>query len=283
MADPRDFVIDQNWQGYSAAEHAVWRTLYRRQAALLPGRVVPAFLEGMERLSVAADGIPDFRRLNETLRSITGWEVVAVPGLIPDDAFFRLLADRKFPSGNFIRKPDELDYLEEPDVFHDVFGHVPLLTNPVFADFMQAYGEAGLKAEGGGVLSRLARLYWYTVEFGLFQTADGIRIYGAGIVSSRSETVFALESNSPNRIRLDRDRVLRTNYRIDDFQETYFVIDRFEDLFETLGHDLEVALRRAARLSDYTPSDVLASDDVLFRGSGAYAAGKRAAAKEAAA
>jgi len=272
MQKGADFVIDQGWDAYTPGEHAVWRRLYERQARLLPGRVVPAFLEGLDGLKVAATGIPDFRRLNQVLGQATGWEVVAVPGLIPDDAFFDLLARRKFPSGSFIRRPDQMDYLEEPDVFHDVFGHVPLLMNPVFADFMAAYGEAGLKAEGSGALGRLARLYWYTVDFGLFQTADGLRIYGAGIVSSHSETLFSLDSDSPNRICLDRARVLRTKYRIDDFQETYFVIDRFEALFETLGQDLDAALARAVAAPDLHRWDILNTDTVLTRGAGAEGA-----------
>lgn len=283
MQKGADFVIDQGWDAYTPGEHAVWRRLYERQARLLPGRVVPAFLEGLGGLKVAATGIPGFRRLNQALGQATGWEVVAVPGLIPDDAFFDLLAQRKFPSGNFIRRPDQMDYLEEPDVFHDVFGHVPLLMNPVFADFMAAYGEAGLKADGAGALGRLARLYWYTVEFGLFQTREGLRIYGAGIVSSHSETLFSLDSDSPNRICLDRDRVLRTKYRIDDFQETYFVIDRFEALLETLGQDLDAALARAAAAPDLHPWDILNTDTVLTRGTGAYATAKRAGAEGAAA
>ncbi len=283
MSKGAEHVIDQGWDAYTTDEHAVWRRLYERQERLLPGRVVPAFMDGLRRLKVAAGGIPDFRRLNEVLHGATGWQVVAVPGLIPDDAFFDLLANRMFPSGNFIRRPDQMDYLEEPDVFHDVFGHVPLLMNPVFADFMAAYGEAGLKADGDGVLSRLARLYWYTVEFGLFCTPEGLRIYGAGIVSSHSETLFSLASDSPNRIRLDRDRVLRTKYRIDDFQETYFVIDRFEALFDTLGSDLGAALARAVASPDFHPWDVLDTDDVITRGTGAYATARRAGAEGAAA
>jgi len=283
MQKGADFVIDQGWDAYAPGEHAVWRKLYERQVRLLPGRVAPAFLDGLDGLKAAAAGIPDFRRLNQVLEGSTGWQVVAVPGLIPDDAFFDLLAHRKFPSGNFIRRPDQLDYLEEPDVFHDVFGHVPLLMNPVFADFMQAYGEAGLKADGSGVLSRLARLYWYTVEFGLFQTPEGLRIYGAGIVSSYSEALFCLDSDSANRIRLDRDRVLSTKYRIDDFQETYFVIDRFEALFDTLGQGLDAALARAVATPDLHPWDVLDTDTVISRGTGAYATAKRAGAEGAAA
>ncbi len=166
--------------------------------------------------------------MNRTLKAATGWEVVAVPGLIPDLAFFRLLADRKFPAGFWIRKPEQIDYIEEPDIFHDVFGHVPLIMQPIYADYLEAYGKAGLVAAEHGALKRLARLYWYTVEFGLAQTPDGLRIVGAGIASSPSETVFALESPSPNRIGFDLGRVMRTLYRIDDFQETYFVLDGVE-------------------------------------------------------
>ena len=174
-----DFTIEQNWQDYSEDEHAIWRLLFERQQRLLVGRACREFLEGLGGLGVAADGIPDFRRLSEVLDAATGWRIVAVPGLVPDDVFFSHLAHRRFPSTCFIRRRDQLDYLQEPDVFHDICGHVPLLMNPVFADYMQAYGEGGLKALGLGHLQRLARLYWYTVEFGLIATLEGLRIYGS--------------------------------------------------------------------------------------------------------
>ena len=159
----------------------------------------------------------------------TGWRVVAVPGLVPDDVFFEHLAHRRFVAGRFIRKPEQLDYLQEPDVFHDLFGHVPLLSDPVFADYMQAYGLGGLKALRLNALEKLARLYWYTVEFGLIAEPGGLRLYGAGILSSFGESQFALDDPSPHRIKFDLMRVMRTRYRIDDYQQNYFVIDNFEE------------------------------------------------------
>lgn len=265
-----DFTVDQNWESYSDEDHAVWRELFDRQAALLPGRVVPEFMRGLEFLSVAADGIPDFKRLNELLGKATGWSIVAVPGLVPDEVFFEHLANRRFPATRWIRDRAQLDYLEEPDLFHDVFGHVPLLANPVFADYMQAYGKGGLRASGKGALQYLARLYWYSVEFGLIQTPEGLRIYGAGIVSSKTESIFALESDSPNRIHFDLERVMSTRYRIDDFQEVYFVIESFQQLFDETAQDFAPIYRRLELCPDYDPGLVLEADRVLSRGNGSY-------------
>src|SRR5471030_1090057 len=214
VASRSDFTIEQNFSSYTAAEHAIWRTLFRRQERLLRNRACDAFLDGLTRLGVAADGIPDFRRLNAILSAATGWTIVAVPGLVPDAVFFEHLANRRFPSTCFIRRADQLDYLQEPDIFHDVYGHVPMLIEPVFADYMQAYGEGGLKALRLGSLERLARLYWYTVEFGLIRTPAGLRIYGSGILSSKGESIYSLESEAPNRIGFDLLRIMRTDYRI---------------------------------------------------------------------
>lgn len=233
-----DFTIDQPVEQYGAVDHAVWQQLYERQTALLPGRVCDAFMDGIRALDMDVRRVPEFERLNEKLMTATGWRVVAVPGLVPDDVFFDHLANRRFPATWWMRRPDQLDYLQEPDCFHDVFGHVPLLANPVFADFMQAYGKAGKVAQSLGALPLLARLYWYTVEFGLMRDGDGLRIYGAGIVSSRAETEFSLTSREPNRIGFSLERVLRTQYRIDTFQQTYFVIDDFAQLFEAMRADL---------------------------------------------
>ena len=233
-----DFTIDQPVEQYGAVDHAVWQQLYERQTALLPGRVCDAFMDGIRALDMDARRVPEFERLNEKLMTATGWRVVAVPGLVPDDVFFDHLANRRFPATWWMRRPDQLDYLQEPDCFHDVFGHVPLLANPVFADFMQAYGKAGKVAQSLGALPLLARLYWYTVEFGLMRDGDGLRIYGAGIVWSRAETEFSLTSREPNRIGFSLERVLRTQYRIDTFQQTYFVIDDFAQLFEAMRADL---------------------------------------------
>jgi phenylalanine-4-hydroxylase len=270
-----DCTIPQNWSHYTAEEHATWDTLYARQTKLLPGRVVPEFLQGLELLNLAGPGIPDFERLSEILMKRTGWQVVAVPGLIPDDAFFDHLANRRFVAGNFIRRPDQLDYLEEPDVFHDVFGHVPLLAHPVFADYMQAYGKGGQRASQLGAIQRLSRLYWYTVEFGLIRNGDDLAIYGAGIVSSAGESVFALEDPSPNRIGFNLERVMRTPYRIDDYQQTYFVIDSFEDLLhQTLDQDFAPIYAAMDAKQDLAITDVLAEDRVYTRGTQDYAMNK---------
>ena len=225
-----DWTVPQHWEELTAEDHWVWDTLFARQKTLLHGRAVRAFEESLEVLHLSRPGVPNFDELNEKLHARTGWTVVAVPGLVPDDVFFRHLSQRRFPAGNFIRQAKQLDYLEEPDVFHDVFGHVPLLAQPEVADFMQALGELGLKALDAGELHRLARLYWYTVEFGLAREDGNLRIYGAGILSSFGESHYSLESVKPHRLGFDLERVLRTRYRTDSFQQSYFVIDRFEDV-----------------------------------------------------
>jgi phenylalanine-4-hydroxylase len=265
-----DWTIDQRWEDYSAQEHAVWKTLHERQTKLLAGRACDEFIAGMQALPIGADRIPDFRRLSDVLMQRTGWQVVAVPGLVPDEVFFEHLANRRFPAGQFIRKQDQLDYLEEPDVFHDVFGHVPMLMNPVIADYIQAYGRGGLRARQLGVLNYLARVYWYTVEFGLVEQTDGVRIYGAGIASSYTESLFALDDPSPNRIRFNLERVMRTHYRIDDFQETYFVIRNLEELLELASIDFASIYERVKSQPEIEPGDILESDVVLSRGTAAY-------------
>jgi phenylalanine-4-hydroxylase len=271
-----DWTIPQGWERYTPDEHAVWDTLFARQSALLPGRAAPEFLAGLDILHLSRPGIPDFRELNARLGAATGWQVVAVPGLVPDDVFFDHLANRRFVAGRFIRGAHQLDYLEEPDVFHDVFGHVPMLAHPVFADYMQAYGRGGLRAMAHGGLDKLARLYWYTVEFGLVRApGGGLNIYGAGIVSSRGESLFALDDPSPNRIAFDMERVMRTRYRIDDYQQVYFVIDSFEQLLrDTLESDFAPLYRRLATMPDLAVPDVLPGDHLLTRGTQAYAMAK---------
>lgn len=270
-----DWTIDQGWENYTPAEHAVWKTLFERQRALLPGRACDEFIAGMRALPIGADAIPDFRRLSEVLVEHTGWQVVAVPGLVPDHVFFEHLAHRRFPAGHFIRKAHELDYLEEPDVFHDVFGHVPMLMNPVIADYIQAYGVGGLRAQQLGVLEQLARVYWYTIEFGLVEQRDGLRIYGSGIVSSFSETKFALEDASPNRVHFDLERVMRTRYRIDDFQETYFVIRDLDELL-TLAHiDFGPIYERVLGRPTLDPAEVLPEDRIVSRGTGRHHSERR--------
>ena len=265
-----DWTIDQGWDNYTAAQHATWRTLFERQTRLLPGRACDAFVAGMRDLPIGPDQIPDFRRLSDVLMQRTGWQVVAVPGLVPDEVFFDHLANRRFPSGNFIRRPHELDYLEEPDVFHDVFGHVPMLMNPAIADFIQAYGQGGLRAQQLGCLPQLARVYWYTIEFGLVQQADGLRIYGAGIASSSAESVFCLDSASPNRIRFGLERVMRTQYRIDDFQESYFVVRDLDELLDFTRIDFAPLYQRVLDAKELQPGDVLSGDTVFHRGDGGH-------------
>jgi len=266
-----DWTVPQRWVDYTEADHRVWVTLYERQTKILPGRACDAFLKGLDALDLHGGGIPDFERMSETLRGLTGWSVVAVPGLVPDAVFFDHLANRRFPAGRFIRREDQLDYLQEPDVFHDVFGHVPMLADPTFADYMQAYGEGGLRALGLGQLHNLARLYWYTVEFGLMQTPEGLRIYGAGIVSSKAESIFALDDPSPNRIGFDLERVMRTPYRIDDFQQAYFVIPSLQALLDATLQDFSAIYGRLATGADIPIDAVLSSDRAFTHGTQAYA------------
>jgi phenylalanine-4-hydroxylase len=270
-----DWTIPQNWQAYTAEEHATWDTLFERQAKLLPGRASNAYLKGLDALRLSESGIPDFEELSERLMKLTGWQVVAVPGLVPDAVFFDHMANRRFVAGNFIRRPDQLDYLQEPDVFHDVFGHVPMLADPVFADYLEAYGRGGVRAMELGALKQLGRLYWYTVEFGLVQEAEGLRIYGAGIVSSSAESRFALDDPSPNRIGFDLSRVMRTDYRIDDFQQNYFVIPSFDELLRvTIETDFAPLYEAILPQPDIPIAEILPTDDVITRGTQEYARGK---------
>ncbi len=261
-----DYVVDQGWSAYSEQEHALWCHLFERQSEILPGRACDAFLDGLHRLGVAADGIPDFEKLSDSLDDATGWRIVAVSGLVPDDVFFWHLANRRFPVTNWIRTPQQMDYLQEPDVFHDLFGHVPLLTDPVFANYMQAYGRGGLKALRLDALHYLARLYWYTVEFGLIDTADGLRIYGSGIMSSHTESAYCLEDPAPNRIGFDLLRIMQTDYRIDDLQEVYFVIDSFDQLFDATRPDFTAYYDDLRRRDDLTPQTVLETDTLISAG-----------------
>jgi phenylalanine-4-hydroxylase len=263
-----DWTVPQDWRSYTAAEHALWDRLFDRQASLLDGRAAQAFLDGLMVLHLSRPGIPDFEELSERLRALTGWQIKAVPGLVPDEVFFRHLANRTFVAGRFIRRPDQIDYLSEPDVFHDLFGHVPLLADPVFADYMQAYGAGGLRSLKFDALHHLARLYWYTVEFGLIRQRDGaLKLYGAGILSSFGESRFALEDPSPNRLEFDLMRVMRTRYRIDDFQQTYFVIESFADLLrKTAGTDFAPLYRALEAAPDIEPFELIETDGVITRG-----------------
>lgn len=260
-----DYTCAQNWASYTAADHDTYHRLYERQTALLPGLACDAFIEALPSLGVK-DRIPRFEEINERLKPATGWEIVAVPGLIPERPFFDLLAHRRFPVTDWIRQPAEFDYVVEPDVFHDLFGHVPLLFNPVFADYVQRYGAGGLKAHDLGAGELLSRLYWYTIEFGLIRQADGLRAYGAGILSSSGELRHSVTSPKARRIALDLLRCMRTRYKIDDYQATYFVIDSFEQLFEMTAPDFAPLYEAVRSLGELAADVTIASDSSITLG-----------------
>ena len=257
-----DYTCDQNWVAYTPAEHALYRRLYERQAAQLPGLACDEFIQAVRHLG-APEQIPRFDVLSEKLHRATGWTIVAVPGLIPEEAFFALLAKRRFPVTGWIRREDEFDYVVEPDVFHDLFGHVPLLFNPVFADYMQAYGAGGLKASRLDACELLARLYWYTVEFGLIDTPQGLRAYGAGILSSAGELQHSVRSGQPSRVAFDLQRIMRTRYTIDSFQAGYFVVDSFQQLFDATAPDF-TAIYAAARAQPVIEAGVVLDRERRF-------------------
>ncbi len=230
----RDYLVPQDWRHFTAEEHGVWDKLFARQVPYLGTRIVTPFLEGITALGLDETGIPDLDRLNARLEPLTGWRCVSVPGLVPDEAFFAMLADRAFPIGNFIRGADSLDYLEEPDCFHDIFGHVPLLAHAPVARMMEAMGRLGIQAvacEFGDIISRL---YWHTVEFGLAREDGEVKILGAGLASSFGEAHFALEADLPRPRFTPRDAAA-TGYRSDAFQPLYFV----SDLLDTAASALE--------------------------------------------
>ena len=263
--------IEPQQTDYDSADDAIWDDLFARQMEVLPGRAASAFLRGLEKLDLGKGGVPDFGDMSEELGRLTGWSVIPVPMLIPDHVFFWHLANRRFPAGNFIRTRETFDYIQEPDVFHDVFGHVPMLTDPTFADYMQEYGRAGWKAMRYNRLKALGALYWYTVEFGLLQEADGIKAYGAGILSGPTEVVYATEAESPNRIMLNVDRVMRTDYVISDLQPTYFVIESFEDLYrQTVERDFDKLYRNLGPGFTYANTAVIDVDYVVQRGTLEY-------------
>ena len=263
-------VVDQPWDDYSDVDHGVWKALYQRQREILVGRASDEFLQAQDMMGMSPDRIPRFAELNAVLEAATGWTIVGVEGLLPELDFFEHLANRRFPVSWWIRRPDQLDYIEEPDLFHDLFGHVPLLMIPAFADYMQAYGRGGVKAHGIGAdaLANLTRLYWYTVEFGLIRQHDGLRIYGSGIVSSKGESIHCLESAAPNRIGFDLERIMRTRYRIDSYQKTYFVIDSFEQLMDATRPDFTPIYARLAAQDSIPAGNVLDTDTVFNRGTG---------------
>ena len=244
-----DYTCPQDYEAYTAADHDTYRRLYERQAALLPGLACDEFIAALPSLGIK-DRIPRFEEINERLYKATRWEIVGVPGLIPEVPFFTLLAQRKFPVTDWIRKPEEFEYIVEPDVFHDLFGHVPLLFNPVMADYVQRYGQGGLKAAELGACELLSRLYWYTIEFGLIRQPDGLRAYGAGILSSSGELQYAVNSPEPHRVPLDLERTMRTRYKIDTYQQTYFVIDSFKQLFDMTAPDFAPVYERVRALPE---------------------------------
>lgn len=265
-----DFTIDQRWDSYTDAEHERWDILYAGALCALQNRACPEFLSALDALDLSTGGIPDMAELSARLETLTGWIIVPVAELVPDAVFFDHLANRRFPAGAFIRPENEMEYLSEPDVFHDIFGHVPLLANASYADFMEAYGKGGARAMASGQLKNLARLYWYTVEFGLMRSGGALKIFGAGILSSVAESRFALESTSPHRLRFDLERVMRTGYIIDDYQKNYFVIDSFEQLLAECYGDFSDLYEKLRRLPDIAPGDVIAQDIVLHQGDLAY-------------
>ena len=260
-----DYTCPHKWSAYPEADHDTYRRLYERQSALLPGLAAQAFVDALPALGVR-DRIPRFDEINERLRPATGWEIVAVPGLIPERPFFDLLAHRRFPVTDWIRTPQEFDYIVEPDVFHDLFGHVPLLFNPVFADYVQRYGQGGLKAHDLGAGELLSRLYWYTIEFGLIREPQGLRAYGAGILSSSGELRHSVTSPRARRIALDLVRCMRTRYKIDDYQATYFVIDSFEQLFDMTAPDFTPIYDTVRSLGELPADASIASDSPITLG-----------------
>lgn len=250
-----DYTCAQNWAAYTAQDHDTYHRLYQRQTAQLPGLACSAFIEALPRLG-AKERIPRFDDVNEQLYRATRWQLVAVPGLIPEVPFFSLLAERKFPVTDWIRKPEEFEYIVEPDVFHDLYGHVPMLFNPQLADYVQRYGEGGLKAARLGACEMLSRLYWYTIEFGLIRKSGGLRAYGAGILSSAGELPYSVNSPAPQRRPVELLRTMRTRYKIDSYQQTYFVIDSFQQLFDLTEGDFTPLYERMRGMPEFAADAV---------------------------
>jgi phenylalanine-4-hydroxylase len=258
-----DYTCAQDWAGYSAADHDTYRRLYARQLKQLPGLACDEFIDAVQSLG-SPEQIPRFDKISERLMKATQWQIVSVPGLIPEEAFFALLAERRFPVTDWIRKPEEFDYVVEPDVFHDLFGHVPLLFNPAFADYVQRYGAGGLKADSLSACEQLSRLYWYTIEFGLIRQANGLRAYGAGILSSSGELAYAVSSRQPRRVMLDILRAMRSRYKIDSYQQTYFVIDSFQQLFDLTAPDFTPIYHQVQALPDIAADQTLDNDQLII-------------------
>lgn len=262
-----DYTFDFDRSNYTTEDHDIWHELCERQKPVLQHRACDEYLQALDDLKIMTEGgIPDFGRVSELLEKMTQWKLVVVPGLIPGDVFLEHLSKRQFPVTWWIRSREKMDYLKEPDVFHDFFGHVPLLSNPVFADYLQKWGRGAIKAARLDATKYIERLYWFTVEFGLINTPKGLRIYGSGIVSSAKESVYALESNTPNRIGLDIKRMMRTRYRYDDIQPTYFVIDSFQQLFDATAPDFTDYYNEIRTQPEIGEKEILPTDRVITRG-----------------
>lgn len=261
-----DYTCQFRWEEYTEEDHAVWQELFARQSKLLVGRACNEYLNSLPVLGVTAQGIPDFRRMSDILEKATRWRLVTVPGFLPGEVFLAHLAKRQFPVTYWIRPREKMDYLVEPDIFHDLFGHVPMLINPIFADYMQEFGKGGIKAHTLNADLLIARLYWFTVEFGLINTPDGLRIYGSGIVSSKTESVYCLEDQRPHRIAFDVKRIMRTDYHYDKLQESYYVIDSFEQLFEATRPDFAPIYEEIRALGDVKAYNVLPTDKLYHKG-----------------
>jgi phenylalanine-4-hydroxylase len=253
-----DYTVDQAWDAYSEAEHELWPpALPAAGRRWWPRYACDEFNQALAVCDFST-GIPRFDAINRKLGPATSWQLVAVPGLVPDLTFFEHLANRRFPVTVWLRKPEEFDYIVEPDIFHDFFGHVPMLFNPVFADYIQAYGRGGIKAHALGAIEMLARLYWYTVEFGLIEGRGGLRTYGAGVPVLGREISYCIDSPNPNRIGFDLLRIMQTRYKIDTYQETYFVIRDFQRALRCDGAGFHSVLRPAPGARAHAPSAVLA-------------------------
>jgi phenylalanine-4-hydroxylase len=268
LMDKETFVIPQFWDDYTPAHHALFNQLCKNQLQILPDLAHPDYIDYIKQMGFdKPNGIPKFEDINKKLQAATGWKIVAVPGLVPDEVFFGHLANRRFPVTYWLRSPEVAKYLPEPDIFHDLFGHVPMLMNPYIADFIEAYGKGGLKAakiDGG--LVKITRLYWYTIEFGLINTPDGIRIYGAGILSSETESKYAIQDMRPHRLKFDIKRIMQSDYHYYDLQETYFVIDSYQELVKQTKVDFRPYYEELRYKPMLNPKFLLDSDVIITRG-----------------
>lgn len=265
-----EWYVAQDWSTYTVRDHSTWRNMYARMEHVLQGRICDEFLAGLNALNLPSHEIVKFEQLSFHLSQATRWQYIAVSGFIPTDIFFYLLANRRFPSSRFMRDPDGLTYQELPDIFHDVYGHAPLLINPVIADFMQAFGRAGVATKSERKRLMLSRLYWFTVEVGLVAHQDGLRVFGAAIASSEKETMFCLHDKSPNILKFDHKRIMRTPYSMYDLQETYFVIDSLEALLALSRDNFACIDDCDPELPDLERGQLISSDLIMQKGTGLY-------------